>query len=217
MGKAIEIGQSLNLFSVLANNTSWDTLDSETIQRIINDPKGSGKQFTAFLCNGGKLIMGEPKVIPIDRSTPFDPVSFIGAGWKIVEEDERSLVLTEVNLSAVRFETKLKSRETSIKGEERLRRLKTDGDTRLDAKVFQTLWENQHLIPEKWKEKTNGNTTFIHFDGTELRDAHGLRYVLSLCWDETTNATWDWYVIWLGSGWGVDYPSAILASQSSAL
>ena len=73
MGKAIEIGQSLNLFSVLANNTSWDTLDSETIQRIINDPKGSGKQFTAFLRNGGKLITGEPKNIPISFGKAAPP------------------------------------------------------------------------------------------------------------------------------------------------
>jgi hypothetical protein len=148
-------------------------------------------------------------VITIDRTTPFDPVAFIGEGWKIEEEDERSLALTEVDLTAVRFETMLKDRETYVKGETKLERLKKAGHVRLDAKVFQRLWENQYLIPEHWKEKTNGNTTYIFFDGTVLRDSNGNRYVLYLYW---RGGAWDWGVRWLGDGWGVRGPSAVLAS-----
>lgn len=216
MGKAIEIGQSLNLFSVLGNNTNWDALDREMLQRIINDPVGSGKQFTAFLKNGGKVIVGEPKVIPIDRTKPFDPVTFLGRGWNIVEEDERSLALNEVDLTHVNFVTMLEGRETSIKGEEKLKRLKKAGHIRLDAKVFQTLWENQHLIPERWKEKTNGNTTFIYFDGTVLQYSNGDRCVLYLCWN-AAYGQWHWNVPWLGNDFELDNPSAVLASQTSGL
>ena len=112
--------------------------------------------------------------------------------------------------------TTLRDKETSVKGEEKLRRLKEGGDIRLDAKIFQTLWENQALIPERWKEKTNGNTTFIYFDGTVLQNSRGNRYVLYLYW-LADYEHWNWNVNWLDHDWNVNNPSAVLASQSSVL
>lgn len=149
-------------------------------------------------------------IIPIDRTVPFDPVKLLGQGWKIEEQDERSLALTQVNLADVRLEHMLKKGEDRITGEEKLKRLKKANSIRLDAKVFQTLWENQSLIPETWKQKTKGNTTYVFFDGTVLRCPDGLRCVLYLYW---RGGQWYWrYVHWLGVGWGADHPSAVLAS-----
>ncbi len=210
MGKAIAIGQSLNLFSVFANNADWDNLDSDTIQKIINDPRQAGQQFTAFLRNGGKVIVGEPKVVAINRNR-FNPKKFIGDGWSILndETDARSIALTELDLTKVQHVTMLKDGETYVKGEEKLKRLKASDYIRLDADIFLTLWENQHLIPESWKEKVNGNTRYIFFDGTVLRNSGGSRYVLYLYWDD---GQWSWDVDWLGFDWDDDYPSAVLAS-----
>lgn len=163
----------------------------------------------AFLKNGGRVIVGEPKVIPIDRTSAFGPVAFIGDGWSIVEEDERSLKLSEVDLTKVNFETMLKDRESSVMGEEKLKRLKDAGHIRLDAKVFQTLWENQHLIPASWKEPIGGNTIYVFFDGTILRDLSGDRCVLCLYWD---GGEWNWHYFWLGLMWFAVRPSAVLAS-----
>ena len=87
-------------------------------------------------------------IVTIDRSRPFNPAEFIGPGWTTEEQDEGSLLLTEIDLTKVRLETCLNSGEQYIKGEEKLRRLKLAGHIRLDAKVFQTLWENQELVPE---------------------------------------------------------------------
>ena len=215
--------------AALATNTDWTKVRFEGAnlqERIIRDPTEAAKQFVAFLNNGGNLIIGEPKVILIDRSEPFDPATLkgLGKGWTIwkgpidgdglkgeEEQDARSLALTELDLTKVRFETGLKSGESSIKGEAKLARLKEAGHVRLDAKVFLTLWENQHLIPLQWKEKTNGNTTHIFFDGTVLRDSDGDRCVLCLFW---SGGGWRWYCCWLGSGLGACYPSAVLASES---
>jgi hypothetical protein len=108
------------------------------------------------------------RIICIDRSLPFDSAEFIGKDWGVIEEDERSVALTEVDLSSVRLETCLRA-ERYIPGETRLCRLKEAGYIRLDAKVFETLWRNQHLIPEGWKEKTYGYVTHVYFDGTLLR------------------------------------------------
>ncbi len=86
--------------------------------------------------------------ISIDRTKPF-PIKILGEGWRIAEEDERALTLKEVDLSRVFFETCLEAREFCVTGEEQLRRLKANSlRTRLDAKIFQTIWENQNLIPE---------------------------------------------------------------------
>ena len=213
MGKAIAIGQSLNLFSVFANNADWDNLDSDTIQKIINDPRQAGQQFTAFLRNGGKVIVGEPKVVAINRNR-FNPKKFIGYGWSILndETDARSIALTELDLTKVELRTILKDGETYIKGEEKLKRLKSLDYIRLDADIFLTLWENQHLIPESWKEKVNGRIQFIYFDGTVLLDSggnHGSRCVLCLCWNDDV---WRWGMRWLGLNWDGNDPSAVLAS-----
>ena len=145
----------------------------------------------------------------IDRTSAFDPVAFIGEGWSIVEQDECSLALTEVDLTKVSFETMLKDGEKTVVGEEKLKRLIASGDIRLDAKVFQTLWENQHLIPASWKEPTNGNTTYVFFDGTILRNSYGNRCVLCLDWGV---GRWNWHYRWLASRWYAYYPSAVLAS-----
>ncbi len=202
-------GQVLNAIAILMNNADWDAVNGTVLQKVIDNPRDAGSQFTAFLKNGGRVIVGEPKVIPIDRTSAFDPVAFIGEGWSIVEEDERSLALGEVDLTKVNFETMLKERESSVVGEEKLKRLKDAGHIRLDAKVFQTLWENQHLIPASWKEPTNGNTTYVFFDGTILRNSRGSRCVLCLYWDD---GEWDWRYGWLDDKWDARYPSAVLAS-----
>jgi hypothetical protein len=202
-------GQVLNAIAILMNNADWDVIDGTILQKVIDNPRDSGSQFTAFLKNGERVIVGESRIITIDRTSAFDPVAFLGVGWSIVEQDERSLKLTEVDLTKVSFKTMLKDGEETVVGEEKLKRLIASGGIRLDAKVLETLWENQHLIPESWKQSTNGNTTYIFFDGTILRHSSGRRYVLSLCWG---GGLWDWRYDWLDRKWGANDPSVVLAS-----
>lgn len=160
-----------------------------------------------FLC---KKPCWLSNLLRVDRSTKFDPTKFpgLGAGWSIEEEDENSLALTEIDLTQVLLEHMLHEGETHIKGEEKLKRLKKTGCIRLDARVFQTLWENQSKIPKSWKELVNGNTKFIYFDGTILRGPGGGHFVLCLCW---LAGEWHWRAYWLGLGWLRRRPSAVLA------
>ncbi|MBU2634897.1 hypothetical protein KJ841_00275 [Patescibacteria group bacterium] len=211
MGKSVTIDQSHEVMAILATNVDWDTLDGSVLQeQIVRKPMEAGKQFTAFLKNGGRVIVGEPKVIEIYRSESFNPAKFIGEGWTIEEQDERSLALSELDLTKIQFKTMLKDDEPYVKGEEKLRRLKETGYIRLDAKIFQTLWENQALIPEDWKEKINNNTRYVFFDGTILRAPRGHRCVLSLYWGA---GRWHWGYHWLGDDWYLSSPSALLASS----
>jgi len=211
MGK-ITVDQSHQVVATLVTNTAWEEIDFEEAglqNLVIRNPKEAGRQFTAFLKNGGRVIVGEPRIISIDRTAPFDSVKWLDQGWTIEEQDKRSLSLEQVDLANVRLEHMLKKDESWIKGDERLKRLKKAGYIRLDAKVFQTFWENQALIPESWKEKTNGNTTLIFFDGTILRNPYGGRDVLCLCWRD---GRWHWDYRWLEYDWHVNYPSAVFAS-----
>lgn len=154
----------------------------------------------------------EATVIPIDRSKPFDPTTFPRPGerWRIAEQDERALALNEVTLDSIQLLRMLEQGEFFVNGEDKLERLKKAGHIRLDAKVFQTLWENQTLIPARWKEKTNGAATFIYFDGTILLDPSGLRYVLSFCWRD---GEWHQYFSWLDNALGVSSRSAVVPAS----
>ena len=209
MSKPVSIGQSHNVISILANNVDWDSLDGDVLQRVINNPREAGANFTTFLKYGARGIIVGQKGIPINRSRAFNPAEFIGKGWTIVEQDERSLVLTEVDLTKVCFKDCLQKGETAVNGEEKLKRLKQAGHIRLDAKIFQTLWENQFLIPESWKEKIDGKTHFIFFDGTVFRGPNDNRYIFCLDWG---GGEWWWGCLWLGDVWFVNNSSAVLTS-----
>ena len=195
-------GQVLNAISVLINNTDWNAVDASILQKVIDNPKDAGRELTLFLKNGGR-------VITIDRTNPFDPVPFIGPGSSILEQDNRSLLLTEVDLTKIKLQTTLEADENSVQGEENLKRLIKVDTIRLDAKVFQTFWENPSLIPENFKQLTNGETTYVFFPGTVLRHSRGHRYVLYLYWND---GEWRWGYHWLAEEWHADSPSAVLES-----
>ncbi len=151
-------------------------------------------------------------LLTIDRSKLFNPAGFSSLlnGFVIGEpEDGRSLALAAIDPASIRLETMLQSNETQIAAAERWRRLKASGYICLDAKIFEAFWQNQHLIPECWKNKIGRHIVSICFEGTKLRSPGGCRYVLYLFWD---GGEWDWHCLWLGGVWGADVPSAVLAS-----
>ena len=100
----------------------------------------------------------------------------------------------------------MKSTSPAKKGS---RGLKNSNYIRLDADVFITLWENQHVIPESWKEKVDGKIRYILFNGTVLSDLRGNRNILYLCWRD---ARWRCGVCWLALDWDASRLSAVLES-----
>ena len=138
-------------------------------------------------------------IIPINRSQTFNPTPFIGEeGCIVIERDERSLTLTEVDLGEIELVHMLQSSENSIKGEDFLNRLKKYDGISLDAMFFCVLWKNQSLIPSSWKKKAKGITTYIIFPGTLIQRTDGNKFVLCLYWK---NNKWDWYYLSLKREW----------------
>lgn len=142
----------------------------------------------------------------------FDPVAVFGSGWKYSSKkgdtDKRSLALPEVDVAKLLFETCLKEGETSIIGEEKLKRLIKSGNIRLDSRFGAALFQEEgHLILERLcKER---NITYLDFPGQVLVSPYGDRYILYLC---RHGGRWYRSANWLGCSWYGRHFSVGLAS-----
>ncbi len=224
MSKAVTSGQARNLAGSFIVDTPWDEIqgDQQTTQDFLELPPAErGRCFAAFVANGFRLIIVEPKTIKLDNSKKFDPAECISDGWTIwkgsadsnglegdEDIDERSLGLSEVDLSKVILGTCLKGKEYSIVGEEKLKRLKALKQTiRLGGNVFLALWEDYHANKEnsflEWLRKNRG-VTYVDLFGLVLRDPHGNRHVLYLCFDGNK---WNWSYDVLSSQWKAEHVS----------
>ena len=148
-------------------------------------------------------------IIPIDRPTPIDLTSIgeDGEDFVVVEDetDTRSIALTELDISKIQLVTMLKDDETSITGEEHLKRLKASNYIRLDAKVLQAILKNESLVLELWsdwreKKVYDKKSFYVFFDGTVLRKLpRGTRCVPDLycyegkCYGYYNRLDLDWY------------------------
>lgn len=206
MLKENKLEQTLN---VLLENLDLDAIDLKELDLVTQNGYEVGEHFTNFLRTVGKLIVDRriSRTITINRNNLFDPVQFMHhRGLEIEEQDERSVILEEIDSSSIALESMLQG-ETVIRGEEHLKRLKQKGHVRLDAKVFQALWENQHLIPEHWRGTTN-DPKHIFFDGTVLKNQYG-RYIISMYWDVDEKWSWTYCRLDIG-GWKSEDMSAVI-------
>jgi len=209
MGR-ISTDQSHQVMAVLATNVDWDTVDFDGLQDlIVRRPKDAGAAFGAWLRNGGRFNIKGPSALVVDRSKPFDPVKFIGSGWSIVEEDTRSLALTEIDFSKVRFESGLQDGERYITGEEKLKRLTAMPEIRLDTKIGQALYEEKGQATLRFIHD-HFNVSWFELAGTVLRYSVGHRYFLYLY--RVGDGSWAWRYRWLDRGRRRGSVSPLLAS-----
>jgi hypothetical protein len=206
--KEDKLEQTLNM---LVENLDLGDVRLEEMDLIIQNGYEAGEHFTNFLKTVGQSIVARKasRTIKIDRNKLFDPVQFMHhRGLEIEEQDERSIMLEEIDSGIISLESMLQG-EKVIRGEEHLNRLKQKGHIRLDAGVFQALWENQHLIPEQW-QRTKDNHRNIFFDGTVFKNQHG-RYVISMYWDVDQKWSWTYCRLDIG-GWKAEDLSAVIKS-----
>lgn len=55
------VGQAFNLLAALANNTDWESVPHDLLQKLIHKPQETGRGFTDFLKNGAQAIVGSPQ------------------------------------------------------------------------------------------------------------------------------------------------------------
>lgn len=149
-------------------------------------------------------------ILTIDRSAPFNPDVFFGQGWRIEKQDERALLVTEIDFTTVRFEACLKAGESYITGEEKIKRHAKEGHILADAKIGQALYEEkgQKTLEYLYKEK---GIRWFELLGTTLRSQDGDRYTPYL-WLCRNIGRWYWYYRWLVSDRNAVNLSLVLAS-----
>ncbi|MDO8584964.1 MAG: hypothetical protein Q7R85_02470, partial [bacterium] len=86
--------QSIQVMAVLGCNAKWDNVLTEVAQRIINNPKGSGEQFTRFLQNGGVCIPLTPTTFGSEIKPPFEDEG----GWDIIADGPGDDLLDVANI-----------------------------------------------------------------------------------------------------------------------
>ena len=91
MGKAISPKQMLQLASVLMNNADLDVVSSETAQALIDSPAEAGRQFTAFLKNGGRMQL-VVKDFPVWRKLK------LGTGLKTADDFRAAIKTAGMNI-----------------------------------------------------------------------------------------------------------------------
>ncbi len=203
MSKTVSVKQGLQGVLSLGVNTDWNHVDADLFQKtIVEDPVNAGIQFTTFLKNSGRVIVGKSEIIQIDRTKPFDPKYYQNKDeqkqeFVIVEEDDRSLALTEVDIGMIRFENYSQYGYWDKNGEDRINTIKTMSCIRLDAQVFRTLGdalrEDAYLIHERYRQDKYGRVCRIYFDGTILLRG-GRRYVGYLSSRrQKESEQWNWY------------------------
>jgi hypothetical protein len=159
---------------------------------------------------------------------PFSPSEFMGEGWTVWKgpadgnglegpenRDVREDTLSVIDWEEVLLESHLQGEETSVYGEEKLRRANASGKIQLGGKAFLSLHEDyqanrENSVLEKLRRK---GVTCIYFFGLRLRGPSGRRDVLYLC---VSGSEWRWRYRYLnGRRWSAARPSASLASPVS--
>ena len=145
------------------------------------------------------------------KRVSFDPGTFVGAGWKISEQDERSLNIASIDPSVISLESAVRDGEERVGGFERIGRLKRAGWVLLDARAFISLWKNKRLIPRHWEEQIDGRPPYIYFDGTIVRSPCGHRNTLCLYHQ---GGEWRCDDVWLVLDLPANHVSAVLGSAA---
>lgn len=229
MTKALSRQQLAELNGSFNLDTNWGAVDPDKVQIpfIQLSREERGRRWTAFLNNGGRLVVKGPSVLTVDRSKPFDSTRFLGNGSSVwrgpadgnglegeEDQDPRSLALTEIDFSGACFESGHQEGENVITGEVKLERLKQMPDIRLDAEIGQALLDEEDQATLRFLHRTYG-ITWMEFAGTVLRRSDGRRYFLYL--DRGGDGSWAGRYDWLDSDRYRGDISPLLASVPSAM
>ncbi len=136
-----------------------------------------------------------------------DAKLFIPNGWRVENEDQLvSRIRGQLILDTSKIKLYLSSKQQDgkyIEGNKLRKELASDPVLNANVLDYLLKFENQHLIPEEWKDK------YIFFWGTIYRDSDDNLCVRFLCFND---GAWYWGYSWLGHGFCGSYPAAVLAS-----
>jgi len=199
MSKAT-IKQVLKTMSVLQDNLpkeEIEEIDSEILQKIVDFPQISGREFMSFLKNGARVQVIGNHIINCDT------VPFIPSGLSVEEHRRTGNLVWDLNKVSLYLSKNQKKNWKTIEGDELREELKNKSV--LNANVLDYLVGHPELIPEEWKKK------LIFFWGTIYRDLDSSLYVRYLYWYRA-GRKWSWDFHWLGHVLDDSCPAVFSAS-----
>jgi hypothetical protein len=160
------------------------------------------------------VLRGLAEIKSVEHVIDLGADPFLPDGWKVEEHQKGKVVKLErkgsdlyLDGKKIEFFLSKKQFKGSIEGNDLRKELAAWPV--LNANVLDYLREHPQLIPDEWKQDTQGNTRYIFFWGTVYRRSGGRLCVRCLGWDV---GAWRWGYIWLDIDWYVYYPSAVSAS-----
>ena len=207
MGR-ITIDQSHAIMATLVANTKWGEIDFAEAgleDLVIRNAREAGDQFTAFLKNGGRVIVGlaETKMTPelaIKRIIDLDADPFIPEGWEI-EEHIKGGQFEWNPVRVARYLSEQQQGGKAIQGHKLREELK--GKPVYNVNLLDWYLKNSQFIPAEWKGK------WVFFWGTIYRASDDGLCVRCLGWD---GSWWRWSYRWLDRGFRGSGPAAVPAS-----
>ena len=152
----------------------------------------------------------EPTMLGPGLSWWLGPADGDGLVGEELDCDQRSLVLTEFDFIHLIRKHCLREDgdqpETSITGEEKLKRMVVLGHIRLDPAFGWALVNEPGQKTLRWLHDAFG-ISYLDFPGRVLRNSVGFRYVL--CLYRCGDGSWCWDYRWLGRAWERYHVSAL--------
>lgn len=189
--------QMMAAVAAILQVVDWNKVELQDLIEAANGGK-LGPALTKWL--GDKGWFPRPPPLVIDRS--ISPVCRLGPEWSVwlgpadgnglegePDVDPRAGAVTTFDVSKVRFLSGLVEGESSITGEERLKRLRIGTDIQIDAQTFWALYTEKGQVTLRWLHDFYG-VNWIEELGTILRCPDGRRYSLVL--DSFYDGSWDW-------------------------
>lgn len=176
-----------------------------------------GRALTQWLASKGWLPPCPPPLV-IDRSIP---VYELGPRWPVwlgpadgnglqgePDVDPRAGEVKIFDASKAIFPIGFVGDETTITGEEKLKRLRAGVGIQVDAQTLWSLYMEKDQVTLRWLHEVRG-IIWIEALGTILRDLRGYRHSLLLnCRDD---GGWAWDFRWLDFGRKAVHPAISLA------
>ncbi len=210
----------LGLFALVRETLSKIGVGVEIIEWLIGDGR---KAFVEeFLTPLGQKFLATQRWKFVNATTimvnlgvsprlPFDTATVEwhrGEGWVRVQKRKDGLYVN--GRKVVLYLSERQKGGKTLKGYELREEL--TGKPVLNANLLDALYENLHLIPEDWKKDAAGNTLLIYFWDSGFRNPDTVSlYVRYLFFHD---GSWNRLCDWLGHGWHVRHPAALLASKS---
>ena len=191
-----------NLYSVGQMNEHANALEQSgwTPEHV---KKAAGGSFLKLVRD---VLEGRAEISYPDHIIDCDADPFLPNGWKV--EDHQRGGQFKFDSAQVQFYLSDSQRKGKVIEGNTLRK-ELAGKPVLNANVLDYLLAHPHLIPEEWKQDSEGRTRYIFFWGTIYRRSSGSLCVRCLYW---IGGRWGWNNGWLGSDWGVSGPAALRAS-----